>query len=230
MPKPKYIELVFQTKNPQAVAAYRPYNTTDDLWAIVPVTDANSPFTAEEKSLFSMALDGVVRSGVPVNILWADYYKTTENGGNSQVSYLERNGVNNYPSLQIYAEYPDGTERFYRIYTQNTDILTYTAKDITEMIRALNNPEAASSGGSGFLCKLYPPLCTIDNWLWLAIAAYAAWQAYETEKTTVKVVALAGAGLAANEFFSRGGFEALKTSKSNPNTPQLTVNKTKVIS
>ena len=228
--KPKYIEVVFQTKNPQAVAKYKPYNTLDDLWAIVPVDDPDSPFTVAEKSVFSLALDGIVKSGIPVTLLWADYYKATENGGNTQITYLERNGITNYPSLQILAEYPDGSERYYRIYAQTTDMLTYSANDIALMIKALANAKKADGGGNSLLCNIFPPLCSIDNWLWLALAGYAAWQAYETEKPTVKVVALAGAGLAANEFFSRGGFDALKTPTVNNPLPSTTlVNKTKRI-
>jgi len=207
--KASRIEVVFITKNPDAVARWSP-NGADER--TIPPPEA--PFTVNEMQMNNklfMAL-GMVSGTLPVEFLWADYYK-----GNN-ITWINQNGIARFPSIQITATYPNGKEVFFRLNTSITDQKNYSPAEIADIINASATGEF---GGTSWLCKLWPPLCTVDNWVWLAVAGVATYGAFTSDGQLKKVAFIAGAGLSWNEFFQRGGFKALQTKKLPSNTKRI---------
>lgn len=112
----------------------------------------------------------------------------------------------NLPAVQMYATYSDGTGGYYWL---KKSLLTAWTKDVvTGPLTALLYRSKPSE--QSLLCKVFPIVCQIPSWLWLVAAGFATFEAVTSQKGVRQIGYAAGAGLAWQEFFSRGGFSALK--------------------
>lgn len=116
---------------------------------------------------------------------------------------------NDLPAIQIYADYPDGTGGYYWIKKGLVDKagLTWTKDTVLPYLSALLY--RTKGGPESMLCKVFPPLCAVPSWLWLAAAGFATFEA-ATGSGVRQIAYGAGAAMAWQEFFKRGGFDSLK--------------------
>lgn len=116
---------------------------------------------------------------------------------------------NDLPAIQIYANYPDGTGGYYWIKKGLMDKtgVTWTPETVLPFLSALLY--RSKSGPQSIVCQVLPVLCSVPSWLWLAAAGFATFEA-ATSRGVRQIAYGAGAGLAWQEFFNRGGFESLK--------------------
>ena len=114
------------------------------------------------------------------------------------------------PAMHLYAEYPDGSTSAYMLTQDLQDRFTgvnWTAEDVMTYLSALvyqSKPNEPT-----LLCKIFPPLCGVGKYVWLAVGAYAMWKFFTSEQKTQKLAWGAAAGFTWNEFASRGGFRDL---------------------
>ena len=203
--KAQYLEIVFVTSNPQAVALYSPGGL--DERALPP---AGGPLTAAEDALLkkvdaAIAQFVMANPAASLNFFWADYYKA----GNIQ--WINTNGIAQFPSVQIMAAYPDGSQAFYKLNTTITDQRNYSTQDMVRMLEAL----ASGSQGTekSLICRLIPPLCTAGAYVWLALAAGATVVTISSKRKPIKIAAALGSTMLWSEFFDRGGFKAVLPAK-----------------
>jgi hypothetical protein len=164
-----------------------------------------SPMTAEELALYD-ALETARAELQPTIGLPIEYFYLNKYKGND-LPVLEQWKINRYPAVRIYAEYPDGRKAWYNL-NQGVVPETYTGAEVARYVKALATGTAEQSS---ILCQIFPPLCSIGGWLWLAGAAYSTYRFAEAQNGGGKIIWGAAAGLTWQSFFAGGGFEKLKT-------------------
>lgn len=118
------------------------------------------------------------------------------------------------PAMHLYAEYPDGSTSAYMLTRDLQDRFTgvnWTAADVQPYFSALvyrSKPNKPT-----LLCKIFPPLCSVGKYVWLAVGAYMTWKFVTTEQKNAKLAWGAAAGFTWNEFAARGGFRDLGISQ-----------------
>lgn len=114
------------------------------------------------------------------------------------------------PAIQLYATYADGTGAYYWIKKGLADKLnvSWTKDTVLPALSALLYRSKPSQ--KSIICQVLPIVCDLPVWLWLAVAGFATFEAAAGGKGIRQIAYAAGAGLAWQEFFKRGGFNALK--------------------
>lgn len=185
--KAEQIQVIFISKNPQTVDTG---------------VGENTPMTTEELRLWNASQEAQAQArqlGVPIYDIDMNFYRGTE------IVQLERWGFSHYPGLRIWAKYPDGKQAWYNLNETILDAREYSADDIFQRIKALIEGDF---GHQPLLCRLFPPLCQVGGYIWLAGAVITTYQAINT-KGIPQVVNGAAAALCWNEFFGKGGFKNL---------------------
>lgn len=124
---------------------------------------------------------------------------------------VSKAGIVDLPALQLYAEYEDGSKKYYNLQKTVQDKLTgisWTTEDLRPYFESLLYNKDPTN--PSLLCRLFPPLCAVGPLLWLGGAAVCAFQAVTTENKTRRLVFGAGAGVMGYEFYKKGGVDALK--------------------
>jgi hypothetical protein len=124
---------------------------------------------------------------------------------------ISQNGINpsDLPAIQIWAEYQDGTTAQYIVKKDLKDKLglTWTPEKMRPYVTALLYQTKPSE--QSLLCQVFPIICEVPVWAWLGIASFATFEAITSDKPARQIPYAAGAGLAWNEFFKRGGFSSI---------------------
>jgi hypothetical protein len=137
-----------------------------------------------------------------VNICAYDY------GQNDVIA--ERAKLYTLPGILVTATYPDGSRGQYALRKELNEKffgINWKATDVYPYYEALYLQQ---SGQPSLLCKIFPPLCQIGAYAWLAAAAVSTYKAVEQKKNApLATVWGAGALLSFNEFQSKGGFDLI---------------------
>lgn len=158
----------------------------------------------EEKDLYDIFSEGITLADgrIPIGI----NVKTMSKYAHLDSVDFERWGIHRFPAIRVYAHYPDGKESFYNLVKGPFDSeLDVSQKNISDRLYFLY---LGNFGKPSLLCEMFPPLCKIGAWAWLAIGAFSTYKALES-KSAGKVVWGLGAGLCLNEFMKRGGLTAI---------------------
>lgn len=113
------------------------------------------------------------------------------------------------PAAQVYAQYPDGTASNYFLSKDADDRangVNWKPSDVAPYVEALlyrSKPAEQS-----LLCKMFPPLCEVGGWFWLAFAAGATLKA-STSSGVSRGVWGVGAAVLWKEWYDRGGLQQL---------------------
>lgn len=167
-------------------------------------------YPADEKAAFN-AFAGVVTdlrkkhgNDIPV---FLDYCPLT----NTQNQVIASNlGITDFPAVQIFARFSDGSTAQYAVTKDLGDKFTginWDKKDVAPYVEALlyqRKPAEAS-----ILCKIFPPLCNLGAWVWLAGAAYSTLEFAKARSDSGRIAWGAAAGLTWQSFFASGGFNGI---------------------
>ena len=126
---------------------------------------------------------------------------------------MAQNGLFTFPTAILTASYSDGSQKQYVLGKDFLDKLTgglWTAEKLYPYIRILLlNLTPQNNDSSTFLCKLFPPLCSIGGWIWLGLAIGATMKASNAKGQISKGVWGTGAALLWYEWQQRGGLKQL---------------------
>lgn len=185
--KASRLQIIFISDNPQLVNSG---------------LGVGSPMSPEELAMYTAIEDArsLVQPSTTVNIqlFYLNKYK-----GND-LPLLEQWKINRYPAIRVWAEYPDGNQAWYNL---NQGVLpeTYSGEEIAEYVTGLLDGDF---GQSSIVCKIFPPLCSLGGWVWLAAAAYTSYRAIDSQQAGK--IAWGGAALLSwDAFFAGGGFKKL---------------------
>lgn len=165
----------------------------------------NPAMSDAEKATYLAMLEAAAQAqqetGAPVEIYEMNLYEGLD------VVYLERWGINRFPAVRLWAQYPDGREGSYDLESLTNAVQTsQTVEDMKSRLVALWRGEF---GDQTLLCKYLPILCELGGWAWLAIAGVGAASAINTERPLKKAMWLGITGYAGYQFMKGGGFERL---------------------
>lgn len=197
------------TKNPTAVGQYG---------GIVEIpSDDSPPFTSAEQTAIRKVWEAADKyeatkpiGAPPINWYWADFYKKATFDNAPDIVFIESWKVTNFPSMILQAEYPDGSKKWFKLNTDITDFKNYTASDIATRLNVLAKGKENEGAQSSWLCELFPPLCNVGAYAWLAVVGVAAYKTYTETNKNKRIVFGAATLVAANELISRGGLKALR--------------------
>lgn len=164
-----------------------------------------SPMTGTELAMYD-ALETARADAQPALPVQVEFFYMNKYKAND-LPYLEQWQINRYPAIRVWAQYPDGKQVWYNL-NQGIAPVEYTPEEIKKYIVSLANGDL---GNNSILCTIFPPLCSLGGWLWLAGAAYSTYRFAEAQSGSGKVIWGAAAGLTWQSFFAGGGFEKLKT-------------------
>ena len=119
-------------------------------------------------------------------------------------------GLTDFPAAQVFAKYPDGSTAQYGIEKDVQDKLTgvnWTPDDVRGYVEAVAYQRKPSE--SSILCEIFPPLCNLGGYVWLALAGYSTFRLVESDTTGKKIMWGAAAGLTWQSFLAAGGFKKL---------------------
>lgn len=125
------------------------------------------------------------------------------------VLIVNRNGLDysRLPAAQIYAEYPDGSAKYYFL-KSGLGGIDFVPEATAPYIKALLY-NLGPSKEPPILCKLVPPLCNLGGYAWLALTVFCTYRA--SQARNIGKAAWGAAALASGEaFVKRGGLEMLK--------------------
>lgn len=167
-------------------------------------------YTGDERAMFD-AFAGVIgdlraRHGANVPV-FLDFCSLTNPTNQVIASNL---GITDFPGVQVFATYPDGSQGQYAVVKDLQDKLTgvnWTPDDVRGYVEGLLYQRKPAK--TSILCELFPPLCQLGGWIWLAAAGYSTLRAIESPRTVGKVIWGAAAGLTWQSFFAAGGFKKL---------------------
>ena len=122
---------------------------------------------------------------------------------------ISQQGVdpNTLPAAQVWAWYEDGKTMQYFL-SKGALSPAWTSESVKPYVTALLYRSKPSQ--QSLICKILPIVCDLPVWLWLAVAGFTTFEAAAGGKGVRQIAYAAGAGLAWQEFFKRGGFNALK--------------------
>jgi hypothetical protein len=166
-----------------------------------------SLMTSEELATWEALQDAVAalqasNPAAQVYILDMNRYRGT------QIVQLERWAIPRYPAVRLWAQYADDSQAYYNF----APPIPGTTPDLDKVAPALQALYAGEFGNNSLLCKLFPPLCALSAWAWLAVTLYAAYEATQT-KGPARAAWITGAVLAGNEFLQRGGLKTISLDK-----------------
>ena len=118
------------------------------------------------------------------------------------------------PYIAIAGTFPDGSQRAY---------ILKSATGVKNYIRAMWSGEFGGTGvpvnlgegtggygsGSNILCQIFPPLCTLGFWPWLALVAFTTYRTAEARSIVGRGLWGAAAFFTWKEFLDRGGLQQL---------------------
>lgn len=120
------------------------------------------------------------------------------------------------PFAAIAATYPGGAQKFY---------LTKSPAKVKNMLLALWSGDFGGSGtpgdlsgdgsgggygsGSNILCEIFPPLCSLGFWPWLALTAFVTYRTFEARSIVGRGLWGTAAFFTWKEFAARGGLKQL---------------------
>lgn len=177
----------------------------------------NDDMSADEKATYQAMLDGVAeaqqQTGATVEVYEMNLYS-----GNDVV-WLERWNINRFPAVRLWAEYPDGVQRAYNLQSLTNAITTsQDVEDIRSRLIALIN---GAFGEEPLLCKIFPIICDLGGWAWLALTAVSALNAYNSQNLK-RAAWLAATGYCGYNFFKGGGFQRLMNGTPTAQIPAST--------
>lgn len=123
-------------------------------------------------------------------------------------------GFQDFPAAQVIASYEDGSVANYGLEKDLQDKFTgvnWTAEDVRDYVEAVTYQRKPAR--SSILCEIFPPLCRIGGYIWLAAAAYSTLRFTESQSGGGKIIWGAAAGLTWQSFFAAGGFKKLGIGK-----------------
>lgn len=129
---------------------------------------------------------------------------------------VAQQGIADLPAVQVFAKYPDGSTGVYYLTKDIQDKLTginWTPDDVRRYVEAVLYQR---EGADSLLCKLFPPLCSVGKYVWLAVAGYATFKTLDAESPGRRAAFGVAAALTWMEFAGRGGFKDLAQKKLNP--------------
>jgi hypothetical protein len=173
-----------------------------------------SRMTADELATWETLQDAVsaLQSASPA----ADVYVLDMNRYRGiEIVQLERWAIPRYPAVRLWAKYADESEAYYNF----APPIPGTTPDLSKFAPALQALYQGEFGNNSLLCKLFPPLCALSAWAWLAVTLYAAYEATQT-KGPARAAWIGGAVLAGNEFLQRGGLKTISLDKAPALTAQ----------
>lgn len=124
------------------------------------------------------------------------------------VAIVTREGLDlsRLPAVQVNALYPDGSRRRYFL-KSGLGGIDFTPETVAPYVTTLLYNRTSSP--KPIICELFPPLCSVGAWFWLAATIYAGYKA--TQARNVGKVAWGGAALLSGQaFVAGGGIEELK--------------------
>lgn len=129
---------------------------------------------------------------------------------NPQNQILASNiGLTDFPAVQVFAFYPDDRQVFYGLGKDLGDKFTgvnWKADDVRPYVEAVLYQRKPAE--TSILCQIFPPLCNVGAYIWLAAAAYSTYR-FSESKEAGKIAWGAAAGLTWQSFFAGGGFKKL---------------------
>lgn len=160
-----------------------------------------SLYPADEQRIFQAFGDIITElrakhgNDLPVYLEFCPLTDTTNQG---IVSFW---GFSALPAVQVIAKYPNGQIAQYGLSKDFGDKFTgvnWTADDLRPYVEAvLYQREPANAS---WLCKIFPPLCNLGGWVWLASALYSTWKFAEAKDQAGKIVYGTAAGLTWQSF------------------------------
>lgn len=123
-------------------------------------------------------------------------------------------GITDFPGVQVFATYADGSTARYALTKDVQDKLTgvnWTPDDVRGYVEAVLYQREPSD--TSILCKIFPPLCNLGGFVWLALAGYSTFRLANAQTTTQKALWGTAAGLTWQSFFAGGGFKKLGIGK-----------------
>lgn len=170
-------------------------------------------YPADERAMFQ-AFAGVVadmRTKHPGAPIYLDYCSLTNTKNQVVAAQM---GITDFPAVQVFARYPDGSTAQYAITKDVQDKLTgvnWTPDDVRGYVEAVAYQRKPSE--TSILCQIFPPLCSLGTYVWLALAGYSTFRLVESDTTGKKIMWGAAAGLTWQSFFAGGGFKKLGIGK-----------------
>jgi len=189
--KADYLSIIFITDNPLLSSGAFDYDKLEP----------------EEKELYNMFSDAVAAAQpkIPIGVT----VKTMSKYAHLDIVDLEKWGIHRFPAIRLYASYPDKKQAWYNLQRGPFDLtLNVDQQEITDRLIYLYKGEF---GQPSLICKIFPPLCGLSKWAWLAVSIGCAYKAANSPARLGQMLWLGGAGLGLHEFGKRGGFN--KTQK-----------------
>lgn len=125
---------------------------------------------------------------------------------------VAEHGIPELPAVQVFARYSDGTIAQYILTKDFGDKFTgvnWTTGDVRPFVEAVLYRRRSAE--PSLLCRIFPPLCNLGKWAWLAAATYTTYQTSRA-RNVGQIAWGTAAGFTWNEFFRRGGFQDLLNS------------------
>ena len=110
------------------------------------------------------------------------------------------------PAVQVGAMYPDGVRRVYFL-KSGLGGIQFTPDTVRPYVEALLYNRVAAP--QPLLCKIFPPLCELGGWVWLALAAGATYKTTQA-RNVGKVAWGVGAAALWQGWAARGGIQQIK--------------------
>lgn len=110
------------------------------------------------------------------------------------------------PAVQVAAMYPDGMRRLYFL-KSGLGGISFTPETVRPYVEALLYNRV--SAPMPVLCKVFPPLCEMGGWFWLALALAATYKTTQA-RNVGKVAWGVGAAALWQGWYQRGGVEQVK--------------------
>lgn len=124
----------------------------------------------------------------------------------NNVVTIEQQGFGeNLPAILITAYYADQNKKQYALKNTLGGFKMFTQDEVYKYVRALYQNDF-ESGSESIVCTMFPQLCNIGGYLWLAAAVLATWKAIEAPDNRPGLkVGYTGASILAWDAFAKGG-------------------------
>lgn len=133
---------------------------------------------------------------------------------NNNVVPIEQQGFGlNLPAILITGYYPGGDGKQYALRNDVGGGKNWSRSDIGRYINALYTGKTEGSNES-LICKIFPPLCNIGAYLWLAAAGVSAYKTAEMKgRPALQTIWGAATLLSIDAFLKGGGLQKLGIKK-----------------
>lgn len=117
---------------------------------------------------------------------------------------LQKQNINFLPAILITAYYPEGTQRQYVLFNNVLQNHSWSQDEVYKHLKALYDAKFGS-GNQSIVCKIFPPLCNVGAYLWLAAAGVSIYKTAEQKKNPALQTAWGAASILCLEAFMKGG-------------------------